>query len=278
MLSIPEQAVRCFETWSRTRVTLYDLAGEFITLLGPERFVHRHTACRPAKERDHCRCVEFDVNVLRRDIWSHRDGVLKLCHAGLLEWAVPLYRRNRPVLILVAGWRRPPAGKLPFACIADGAGEAPEGDETDAAELELVMEGLRQLAARLGEWLDADEKTPPGAPPERGAFIHAYLRRHCRENPSVADLARVLHLSPSRTIHAVREATGNGFQTLLTAYRLRYAALQLQSTDLPVAAVARAAGFGDSAGFHRAFRARFGRTPLAYRRLCRETTPGTMPE
>ncbi len=259
-------------------MTLYDLSGEFLILLGPERFVHRHTACRRGKEQTPCRCVEFDVDELRRNIWNHRDGMLKICHEGLLEWVMPLYRRNRPLLIITAGWRRPPAGKLPFACIADGAGEAPEGEETDTAELELVMEGLRQLTARLGEWFDADEKPLPDAPLERGAFIHAYLRQHCRNNPSVADLAKALHLSPSRTIHAVREATGSSFQTLLTGYRLRYAAVRLQATDLPVAAVAQMSGFGDSVNFHRAFRAHFGRTPLAYRRLCRETTPGTMPE
>ena len=270
-----EWAIRCFERWSETRVALYDHSGEFGLLLGPERFVHRHVPCRQAKEYDERRCIRFDQTAVARELWRQPRGLLKLCHGGLLEWVAPLFVDGRLKLILNAGWRCPPEKELAGYTLLADRRLVLTGRRVEADELEWIMEGLRQLAARLGQ-LSLATLRPPEAV-SRQMKIHAFLLRRCREKIGIAELAAALHLSESRVVHVVREETGCGFRELLTGYRLRLAAVQLQASDQPVPEVASNGGFGDVANFHRSFKRFFGQTPLKYRRLCRKAAPPDAP-
>ncbi|HAU38827.1 MAG TPA: AraC family transcriptional regulator, partial [Phycisphaerales bacterium] len=96
--------------------------------------------------------------------------------------------------------------------------------------------------------------------------IRRFLELHAPRVIGLADLARVLHLSPSRASHLVRELTGSTFQDLLVAERLRKAQALLRSTDLTVAEVGRLVGIDNECYFSRLFRARLGVPPSAYRR------------
>lgn len=70
----------------------------------------------------------------------------------------------------------------------------------------------------------------------------------------------------SRLVHA---ATGETYRTLLCRKRLDKAAYLLRTTGLPVCRIIDLVGYDNTGYFHRAFRARFGVTPAAYRRQMR---------
>ncbi|MBP3300919.1 MAG: helix-turn-helix transcriptional regulator [Clostridia bacterium] len=55
-------------------------------------------------------------------------------------------------------------------------------------------------------------------------------------------------------------------QEFLIRYRLSVAALQLKQTDLSAAQIAASCGFGDAPSFCKHFKARYGCSPLAYRK------------
>jgi AraC-like DNA-binding protein len=85
---------------------------------------------------------------------------------------------------------------------------------------------------------------------------------------TVAAVAAALGLSPRR-VHALLAARGEKFGALLLARRLAiaHAALRLpQNAGLGVAQVGYRAGFNSASHFSRAFRARYGLSPLAFRR------------
>lgn len=70
----------------------------------------------------------------------------------------------------------------------------------------------------------------------------------------------------SRLVHA---ATGQTYRELLSRKRLDKAAYLLRTSALTVGQVIELVGYDNTSYFHRAFRARFGLTPAAYRKQMR---------
>jgi AraC family transcriptional regulator len=87
-----------------------------------------------------------------------------------------------------------------------------------------------------------------------------HIRQHLNRPITLAELARAVHLSPSRLAHRFREATGVPVRRFILWRRLRAAAESaMRGSNLTEAA--HAAGFSDSAHLSRTFRSMFGITP-----------------
>jgi AraC-like DNA-binding protein len=93
----------------------------------------------------------------------------------------------------------------------------------------------------------------------------ALIRRRPSGLVSVAEAAETCGLSRSRFATLFRQTMGSSFGQFCIRARLGSAAHRLLTTDLPVEAVAQAAGFVDASHFHRTFVKHYGCTPRAYR-------------
>lgn len=265
---VPEAAIAAFEALSGLRICLHDLHGGFSGAVDPRRSWHGGPLCSAIKQGPFAaRCQRFEIDQLRPQLPElvAAGGRVHRCHAGLIEWVVPVVHAEAVVGILFAGQRhaldwnpdhqQPPSGvRLPQRVPA-----------IDATHARHVLEGVRQLAARLAGWLTHGAAALPTAP-RRSAQIHAFIDRRHVEPLRLADLATHLHLSPARAAHAVREATGRSWSALLTAARLRTACRLLRHSDAAVAAVAVQSGFGDQSHFQKIFRRELGLSPGAFRR------------
>lgn len=266
-----EEAIGCYERWSGLAVAVHDVDGVLPTALPPARAWHVSPWCRAMKEGPHgARCLAWDISTLRATITARPDGVVRCCHAGLVELAVPILRQERLALVLFAGQR------------TRGQDLAVEEDRVrspwtrrlrlppalDAATAAHALEGLRQLAARIALWLEELRRAAPGVP--RDEAIRRFVAEHHRQPIQLSDLAAHLGLSVHRTAHVVRERCGSGFVALVTAARLATARQLLRRSDATVASIARASGFADPDHFHRVFRRVQGTTPQRFRRACTE--------
>lgn len=97
------------------------------------------------------------------------------------------------------------------------------------------------------------------------ARVRRLLEERYAEDLSLADLARVAGLSTHHLIRAFRRETGLTPHAHLVGVRVRRARDLLRLGDSP-ADVASAVGFADQAHLGRAFKARIGVPPGAYRR------------
>lgn len=88
-----------------------------------------------------------------------------------------------------------------------------------------------------------------------------YIESHFAENPSLADIARVVGLSPFHLSRLFQLSTGTSVVRYLRGRRLTEAARQLAAGAGDILSVAVAAGYASHAAFTRAFSDQFGRSP-----------------
>src|SRR5690606_34579767 len=97
------------------------------------------------------------------------------------------------------------------------------------------------------------------------ARARAFLAEHYTRDIGLAQVARHLKCSPTHLSRAFRVQYGKTLTGQLQWLRVAHAREMLRETDMPLRAIAPAAGFGTVKHFHRVFLARTGTTPAAYR-------------
>lgn len=97
-------------------------------------------------------------------------------------------------------------------------------------------------------------------------FVTAAILRQAPQGewPSLETVAGRLSMSP-RSLRRKLQAAGTGFRELLDQHRFNLAERLLLEPDLRLPEIARACGFREEAGFHKAFKRWTGQTPRSYR-------------
>ena len=93
-----------------------------------------------------------------------------------------------------------------------------------------------------------------------------YVQHFYDQEITVQTAARECGFSESHFMKLFREFTGMSFNAYLVNYRLELAARQLSETGLKVIDIAENCGFRNHSYFTRAFRQKYGRTPVEYRK------------
>ncbi len=279
---IPEQAIRAFEKWSQLHVFVWDFERQhFYPYLSPQRINTSYPHCVAIQSSELVdKCTFFERQYVLERIGEHPEGLTKVCHAGLVEWCMPIFSEQRMVTILYAGQHtrssslavalydpQPTSDELPFAIEL----QMPEPVTADRSD--LISEGLRQLAARLSQWLGEATVIAkrPFSPHTQNSLISRrniilnFVHEHHTEPISLHKLAAHLHLSHSRVSHVVRESCGQSFSKLITDARIRTALDLLAHTQLPVNEVALKCGFREPSYFFKCFKSAVGMTPRSYR-------------
>lgn len=270
----PEHALRAVERLTGLVLTVHDLSGDLGPFIAPDRQHHRHPVCVAIRHGGgEPACVAFDITRVRAAAERHPDGFLKRCPWGLVELVMPLWHREALSAVIFAGVLSRDGLEGRFDLEGRAAGGAPAGRtelrQVGSDEADALLEGLRQLRARLLLWLrDAGRTRSPvesQAMARRDTVIQRFIELHHDRPLAIGDVARHLGLSPSRTRAVVRSACGTTFAGLLATVRLRAAADLLVHTDLSVNEVALRSGFGTASHFFRCFQAAHGRSPRAFR-------------
>jgi AraC family transcriptional regulator len=93
-----------------------------------------------------------------------------------------------------------------------------------------------------------------------------FIHEHLDEQFTVADVARVIDLSPYHFSRAFKRVIGEAPHQYVLAQRLAHAHKLIAGSDLSIADVAIQAGFYDQSHFGYHFKRHFGVTPAAFRR------------
>ncbi len=92
-----------------------------------------------------------------------------------------------------------------------------------------------------------------------------HIEQHYR-TATLTELCQELHLPMHVLSKMIKKNTGFNFKELLQRRRLNKAVELMCDTDLPISDIIAAVGYENNSYFHRVFKARFHKTPLAFRR------------
>lgn len=95
--------------------------------------------------------------------------------------------------------------------------------------------------------------------------VLAYIQENYHRELSLAELSRVIYLSPDYFSRVFKEHTGCSFSEYILNLRVEKAKALLADTDLPVGEVGKKAGYPDSNYFSRVFGRAVGVSPSRYR-------------
>lgn len=253
-----------------------DTAGE--QALPPARRRHENPFCEFGRARPgwdqaclaHCgRDVPLKAAALDRPF-------IHTCWKGAAEIVVPVHYEGAHVCTLFAGpWRSPKPCAAPLirsipAALAVQHKQLPAFDRSELARLAgpLQLLGAGLVSLWLGQLRWGDE-------PDRVARIRRFVHLRSHEPIRLADLAKYLSLSSSRTAALVRQYLGQSFQDALLAERLRRAQTLLTHTNRSVKEIAQRVGFNSEYYFNRAFKKTIGHPPGRWRRRGTPTAGGT---
>ncbi|MDD2707398.1 MAG: AraC family transcriptional regulator [Verrucomicrobiae bacterium] len=253
-------------------LTIHDCASAFQDAQGRGLFSalrasHRHPYCREGR-----RCHEdWDRQCFRDCYWEchaqalrRRGPFAKTCWKGAVELVVPMMRQDVLLAVLFAGVFCPGkdgSNAVPPRGMARLHSDLPQLDESHAMFLGQVLVGVGQaLVQRLEQIQRLDDQTG-----DRQTLIRRFIHYHAHQDIGLADLAKLLHLSPSRASHLIRELLGASFQDLLIQERLRRVRGLLVSSRFTLQEIAERTGFANAFYLSRLFKAKTGVPPNAYR-------------
>lgn len=218
------------------------------------------------------RCTEDCLKEVHAQVRRNPAPFCKTCWKGVRELVVPIEKDGRVSLVLYAGPFRAAGAvkpecdlRLTARCLRQFR-DLPEWSESRAAELISV---LTVFGHGLLEKLDL--MTAQESAGTREQIIKKFIIDNSHRQVALAELAELLHLSLSRTGHAVREELGMTFHEAVMCERMNRAANLLTAHyKLPLAEIAAIVGFRDTHYFIRCFTRHFGVPPRAYQKKNRE--------
>ena len=139
------------------------------------------------------------------------------------------------------------------------------------SKMDEIHEAVRFMAARLDALSPleegAEEESAEGG--EAGSFIVnaalEYMRSHCAEHISLADVADHVYISQWHLSKLINRHTGQSFFDLIGGMRIDRAKMLLADPAMRVHAVAEEVGYNDVAHFSKSFKRIVGKTPGEYR-------------
>lgn len=142
------------------------------------------------------------------------------------------------------------------------------------SKMDELQEALRFMTAQLDGMtppmpeaeMEPTESTESG---EAGSFIVraalSYMREHCTEHISLADVADSVYVSQWHLSKLINRHTGQSFFDLIGGMRIEQAKVLLEDPAMRVHAVAEAVGYNDVAHFSKSFKRIVGKTPGEFR-------------
>lgn len=131
------------------------------------------------------------------------------------------------------------------------------------ASLRLAWGAIGLLLA----WLCQRERKPADGTDDRFEQLRSWLDENLDGELHLDALAARFGMSRSLLSRGFRRHTGQSVVEYCNARRLERSARMLAASDDGVAQIARAAGYPNLSHFHRQFKAFYGLTPAAFRRL-----------
>ena len=194
------------------------------------------------------RCLEDDCALLRL-CNERREAVSHICHAGLMDMAVPIFKGGIIAGFVIIG--RIVAEDEEYSAAAEGAVRVSRE----------IIESMKNLISHI-----VFESAIEIEYDSLLSRVRDYVRDNVASTITVESLSRALYISKNKLYKLFHTAFGTTVNEYVTNERITVARELLEKSSSSVSSIAQATGFSSDAYFSRSFKRIVGMSPSAYRR------------
>jgi len=223
------------------------MSGSYVEKFNPHAFSRKSsTVVFHPPEESHAVNFETSVQILSVEFDFKRLAAIRQ-HSAILD--EPASFRNENISYL---------GRKIYQ-------ELQQADSFSALAIEgLILEILAEAARRK---TSEDEKQFPRWLAQTQEFLHANFA----DSFFVEDIARLAGVHPVHLSRVFRRKFGCTIGEYVRRLRVEFAERQISATATPLSEIALAAGFADQSHLNKTFKAVFGLTPAAHRKISRRS-------
>lgn len=207
-----------------------------------------------ASPEGRARCVCSDLELALK-CKKEKKPVSHICHAGLLDTAVPIIKNHTVVGILFIGRIRPnfKNGEAPPLPIQEYSMMSTLTEEQYSSLINLISNIIFENAIDV----DCDD-----------LIVRAleYIDKNIASDLSITDLCRYLYVSKNSLYRAFNTYFGCTVNEYITKRRISKAAILLRESRESVTAIAESVGVQNYTYFSRLFKKHMSMSPLQYRK------------
>ena len=194
---------------------------------------------------------------------------LHICHAGLMDAAVPVEYNNEKIGYLVLGQMKTEKAFDDVKSYLEGLGLNTESMKESYEKLALFDENKIKSVARVAEMLAKFLLLENMFKPTSYGSIDAaieYINANLSEPLSIELIAKKGNVSKNTLYRGFKAVFGSTVNEYITRKRIEYAEKLLVSTKLSIEEISVQSGFSSSAYFAANFKKAKGISPLKYRK------------
>jgi len=229
---------------------------------------NRYCSAVQSTEAGRAACLESDRILLEKCRASRRTE-MHVCHAGLLDAAVPILYGDTFIGCVLFGQMRADTDFSAVRGYLASLKLPAELMEEDFLRIPILpadkIDSISRIAGMLVGHILLENMLKPDYD-ESIRRAAAYIDDNLESNLSVQSIARAVNVSKSvlyRRFHSCFRCTVSAY---ITARRLERAAELLTQTDFSVEEISRRTGFSGASYFSRIFKKEKGVSPLKYRK------------
>lgn len=231
---------------------------------------HSPGYCKLIQESEHglVSCHRSDRMLLDKCRMT-RKAQMHICHAGLIDIAVPLIYNDIIIGYILLGQLRKDKDYSNAKLFSE---LGIDSKKAEAYYKELVqyddkrIESIMRLAVMLTRYILLENILKPKVN-SSVEFISDYINSNLEKKLNVKDIAKAVHCSPSVIYKNFHTCLGCTLGEYITNKRIEKSCQLLQSTTLSVEEISQAVGFSSAAYYSRMFKKLKGISPSKFRAI-----------
>lgn len=211
------------------------------------------------------RCECSDVSLLEKCRESRR-AESHICHAGILDAAIPIIKANKIIGYVIIGRTRVSEfdeSKINWLKADNRRMKKLYYDITEYNEKQI--QSMLRLAAMIVSFILTNDIITAEAD-EFSAKADEFIEKNINSRLTVKSLCREFNVSKNALYEKFRSAFGSTVNDYIISKRLEKGKTLLLNTDMPISRIAEECGFGSYTYFSKLFKCENGLSPISYRK------------
>lgn len=214
------------------------------------------------------KCWKCDVGDLHKRLMEGAEEFEKQCHAGLIEYIIPIRNETDYFGYVAIGPGRAKNAECKLPELNEAYQQISIWDPVWVAHVRVLASSI---VKDIQEWESA---VPASVTDSRIRQVLLTISSAPEENYSSEEMAARCCLSNSRFLHLFKKEVGLSFNKFLIHKRIQRAKHLLASTSTPVSYIGFEVGYADPNYFSYAFHKETGKSPREYRKNQKLTWTG----